>query len=185
MGTVSSGVLVDLGGADNSIVAGSFTRNIIFGSSKKTLVTGTRISTIGETLSITGTDNAVSGCAIAGSVEFGTGATNCHFAASPMAGGSSFADNSGNETNATDYIFRGTATYNPASIPDRGAASTTVTCTGAKLGMHARASFSLDLQGITQTAYVSSANTVTVRFQNESGGAVDLASGTIRVQAFS
>jgi hypothetical protein len=43
-------------------------------------------------------------------------------------------------------------------------------------------SFSLDLQGITVTAYVSAANTVSVRFQNESGGTLDLGSGTLRVR---
>jgi hypothetical protein len=57
-----------------------------------------------------------------------------------------------------------------------------VTVTGAALGDFARASFSLNLQGITVTAWVSAADTVSVRFQNESGGALDLASGTLRVK---
>jgi hypothetical protein len=43
-------------------------------------------------------------------------------------------------------------------------------------------SFSNDLQGITMTAWVSAANTVSVRFQNETGGVLDLASGTIKVR---
>jgi hypothetical protein len=54
---------------------------------------------------------------------------------------------------------------------------------GVALGDFASASFSLDLQGITLTAWVSAADTVSVRFQNESGSAVDLASGTLRVRA--
>jgi hypothetical protein len=54
--------------------------------------------------------------------------------------------------------------------------------TGAALGDFAEASFSLDLQGITLTAWVSAANTVSVRFQNESGGVLDLASGTLRAR---
>jgi hypothetical protein len=62
---------------------------------------------------------------------------------------------------------------------DGAGATTTLTVTGAVLGDLAVASFSLDLQGITMTAWVSAANTVSVRFQNESGGTLDLASGNI------
>lgn len=77
----------------------------------------------------------------------------------------------------------GSATYDPASLADGAGATTTVTVTGAALGdMVTGVSFSLDLQGITLTAYVSAADTVAVRFQNESGGVLDLASGTIRVR---
>lgn len=74
-------------------------------------------------------------------------------------------------------------TVNPADLAD-GAGETiaTVTVTGAALGDFVAASFSLDLQGITMTPYVSSANTVSVRFQNETGGAINLASGTLRVK---
>jgi hypothetical protein len=74
----------------------------------------------------------------------------------------------------------GTATYDPASLADGDGATTTVTVTGAALGDMAMASFSLDLQGITLTAWVSAADTVSVRFQNETGGVLDLASGTIK-----
>ena len=76
----------------------------------------------------------------------------------------------------------GSATYDPPSLADGAGATTTLTVTGAALGDYALASFSLDLQGITVTAYVSSANTVSVRFQNESGGLLDLASGTLRAR---
>lgn len=78
----------------------------------------------------------------------------------------------------------GSATYDPPNLADGAGASTTVTATGAALGDYAIASFSLDTQGITVTANVTSANTVTVRFQNETGGAIDLASGTLRVRVF-
>lgn len=74
----------------------------------------------------------------------------------------------------------GSATYDPASLVDGAGATTTVTVTGAALGDFALASFSLDLQGIMLTAYVSAANTVACRFQNETGGTLDLASGTLR-----
>jgi hypothetical protein len=76
----------------------------------------------------------------------------------------------------------GSATFDPANLADGAGETTTVTVTGAALGDYATASFSLDLQGITLTAWVSAANTVSVRLQNESGGALDLASGTLRAK---
>jgi len=79
-------------------------------------------------------------------------------------------------------VLQGSATYDPPSLADGAGITTTVTCTGAALGGFARASFSLDLQGITLTADVSATNTVAVRFQNESGGTLDLASGTLKVR---
>lgn len=79
-------------------------------------------------------------------------------------------------------VLSGSATYDPPSLADGAGTTTTVTVTGAALGDIVQASFSLDLQGITLTAYVSAANTVSVRFQNESGGTLDLASGTIQVR---
>lgn len=81
------------------------------------------------------------------------------------------------------FTAAGSATYDPGSLADGVGATTTVTATGAALGDSASATFSLDLQGITLTAWVSAANTVSVRFQNESGGTLDLASGTLRVRA--
>ena len=78
----------------------------------------------------------------------------------------------------------GSATYNPGSLADGAGETTTLTVTGAALGDQALASFSNDLQGIILHAWVSSANTVSIRFQNETGGLIDLASGTIRVRVF-
>jgi hypothetical protein len=89
-----------------------------------------------------------------------------------------------NTRNVVGTIKSGSATYDPTSLVDGAGVTTTVTATGAALGDFALASFSLDLQGITVTAYVSAADTVTVRFQNESGGTIDLASGTLRVRVF-
>jgi len=86
--------------------------------------------------------------------------------------------------NVNDTPMVGSATYDPASLVDGAGATTTVTVTGAALGDFAQASFSLDLQGITLTAWVSAANTVSVRFQNETTGTLDLGSGTLRARAF-
>jgi hypothetical protein len=83
-------------------------------------------------------------------------------------------------TSATTLL--GSATYDPPNLADGAGATTTVTVTGAALGDYARASFLLNVQGITVTAWVSAADTVSVRFQNESGGALDIASGTLRVK---
>lgn len=78
--------------------------------------------------------------------------------------------------------IEGSAVYDPGNLVDGAGATTTVTVTGAALGDYVLVSFSLDLQGILLTGYVSSADTVSVRFQNETGGAIDLASGTIKAK---
>lgn len=95
---------------------------------------------------------------------------------------SSVAQASNVVRNVTDLgVLFGSATFNPASLADGEGTTTTVTVTGALLGdMVEAVSFSLDLQGISVTAYVSAADTVSVRFQNESGGVLDLSSGTLR-----
>ncbi len=80
--------------------------------------------------------------------------------------------------------YQGSATYNPPNLIDGAGDTTTVTVTGAALGDYAEASFSLDLQGIAITAWVSAADTVSVRFQNETGGTIDLGSGTLRARVF-
>jgi hypothetical protein len=74
------------------------------------------------------------------------------------------------------------ATYDPPSLAAGSGVTTSMAVAGAALGDHARASFTQDLQGITLTAWVSAANTVSIRFQNGTAGAVDLASGTLRVR---
>jgi hypothetical protein len=73
------------------------------------------------------------------------------------------------------------ATYNPASLADGAGVTTTVAVGGAQLGDRVTATFSEPLQGILMTAWVSVAGTVSVRFQNETGGTIDLAEGTLKV----
>lgn len=80
-------------------------------------------------------------------------------------------------------VLSGSATYDPASLSDGTGATTTVTVTGAALGDYVEnVSFGVDLQGVMLTAYVSAPNTVAVRFQNETGGPIDLASSTLKVR---
>ena len=76
----------------------------------------------------------------------------------------------------------GSATFNAGSLADGAGETTTVTVTGAALGDFVLVSLGVDLAGITVTGYVSAADTVSVRVQNESGGTLDLASTTLRVR---
>ena len=57
-----------------------------------------------------------------------------------------------------------------------------VTVTGAVLGDFCVASFSLDVADLAITAAVTAADTVTYQLLNNTGAAVDLASGTVRVR---
>jgi len=70
-------------------------------------------------------------------------------------------------------------TYDPPSLASGEGATTTITATGVSLGDFVLVSFSADLQGITLTGYVSSANTVSARLQNNTLETLDLASGTL------
>lgn len=74
------------------------------------------------------------------------------------------------------------ATWNPGNIAPGGSDSTTVAVSGAVDGDYVQASFSLDLQSLTLTGYVSAADVVTVVLANNTAGAVDLGSGTVAVR---
>lgn len=89
--------------------------------------------------------------------------------------------NAGTVNPSTFGVLRATATWDPGSVSSGAQTSTTVTVTGAAVGDSVRATFSLSLAGLQMTAYVSAANTVTVLLGNLTGGAVDLASGTLTV----
>ncbi len=75
-------------------------------------------------------------------------------------------------------------TFDPGSIASGTQVQTTVTVNGAVLGNFAVASFSLDLQGAVLTAAVSSANTATVTFRNDTGAPVVPGSGTLTAAVF-
>ena len=77
---------------------------------------------------------------------------------------------------------KATGTLNADSLSDGAGTSDTITVPGVALGdMVLGCSFGVSLAGVTATAYVSAADTVTIRLQNESAGTVDLASTTVRV----
>lgn len=78
--------------------------------------------------------------------------------------------------------LKGTATYDASSLVDGAGETTTVTVTGAVVGDFAIFGHGVDLAGITTTAYVSAADTVSVRLQNESGGTLNLASATLNAR---
>ncbi len=66
-------------------------------------------------------------------------------------------------------------------LADAAGATEAVVAPGAALGDACLASLSVDAVGMTITCSVSSAGNVKVRVQNESGGATDIAAGTLRV----
>lgn len=73
-------------------------------------------------------------------------------------------------------------TLDVASLADGVGATSSITVPGAALGdFVSDISLSVSLAGISVTGYVSAADTVQVRFQNESGGTLDLASATLRL----
>ena len=79
-------------------------------------------------------------------------------------------------------MWKATGTLNPDSLADGAGSSDTITVPGVALGdIVIGFSFGVSLAGVSATAYVSAANTVTIRLQNESAGTVNLDSTTIRV----
>ena len=70
------------------------------------------------------------------------------------------------------------------SIGDGGERAANVTVTGAAMGDYAIASFSLDVSDMQLDAQVTAADTVTCTMYNNTGGAIDLASGTLYVRVF-
>ena len=74
-----------------------------------------------------------------------------------------------------------TATLNASSLLDAGGETNTIAVPGVALGdIVLNVSMGVDLAGLTVTPYVSAAGVVSIRFQNESGSTVDLASTTVR-----
>ncbi len=73
------------------------------------------------------------------------------------------------------------ATLDASSLADGVGETNTIAVAGVKLGdIVFNVSLGVDISGISITPYVSAANVVSIRFQNESGGTLDLASTTVR-----
>lgn len=78
-------------------------------------------------------------------------------------------------------VGQASETYDAGSIDDGNEEVGELTVTGAALGDYALASFSLDVADLAITAAVTAANTVTYQLLNNTGGAIDLSSGTVKV----
>ena len=75
-----------------------------------------------------------------------------------------------------------TCTLNAGSLVDGAGETDDITVPGVALGdMVLGASLGVDLVGLIVSGYVSAADTVKFRIQNESGSTVDLASTTMRI----
>lgn len=80
------------------------------------------------------------------------------------------------------HVLTGSKTFDGADNSDAAGETTTVTVTGAALGDFCiGVSLGVDAAGNTITCYVSAANTVSVRVQNESGSSSNLAETTLYV----
>jgi len=80
---------------------------------------------------------------------------------------------------APGQLLTASTTFDPSSLADgTGETSGGITVTGAAFGDEVTVSAPYDLQGILCTGYVSAADTVKIRLQNETGGTINLASGT-------
>jgi len=78
-----------------------------------------------------------------------------------------------------------TFTYDPGSLNDgAGETSAEQTVSGVVFGDFVVASASESLQGVLAMPYVSAVNKVRIRLQNETGGTVDLGSGTWKIRVF-
>lgn len=74
------------------------------------------------------------------------------------------------------------ATLDADTLADGAGDTDTVAVPGVALGdMVLSASLAVDVAGLIVTAYVSAANVVSIRFQNETGAEVNLASAILRL----
>jgi hypothetical protein len=81
-----------------------------------------------------------------------------------------------------DRYITGSATWDPSSIANGAEEAKEITVTGAALGEMVFVSFSIDTTDLALTAQVTATNTVTALLYNNTGGAIDLGSGTVKAK---
>lgn len=82
-----------------------------------------------------------------------------------------------------DKYFMASATWNPANLNNGTQTTTTIAVTGVRLAdaCLVLVGFNKNLSGMRLTGYVSADDTVTVVLRNDTGGALNLDEGTLRV----
>jgi hypothetical protein len=80
-------------------------------------------------------------------------------------------------------IFRNSVGFNPGVIAPGARVTTTVAVSGAPMNSFVNMSFQQDLQGVQMFSYISAVGIATVVFINGTSGTVNLATGTLIVEA--
>ena len=78
-------------------------------------------------------------------------------------------------------VGQASETYDAGSIADGNEEVGELTVTGAVLGDYCLSSITVDVADLALTAQVTVADTVTYQLNNNTGGAIDLASATVKV----
>lgn len=81
-------------------------------------------------------------------------------------------------------LLTGSATWDAASIADGDMESKDITVTGAAIGDFVMVSMGVDVTDLVVSGQVTATNVVTATLANNTGGAVDLASTTVRAVVF-
>lgn len=86
--------------------------------------------------------------------------------------------------NSENLPVLGVTTNDPASVASGSQTSITITVDGAQVGDFALVAPPYQIAGLQMTAYVSNSNEVTVVLKNDTGAAIDLASGEWKARLF-
>lgn len=183
----------------NQMVKGIFSNNVVTECPSRCLqvLVGTDVIISGNVLNTTAgdyplvlsgyTDFVVSGNHCKGGsvaqLSLQSNANAAIFFGNKFSGATKVADSSTASTNrfiANDDYLVASKTFDWPNIASGATSTTTVTVTDAAVGDGVEVSHSISLAGMSLTGYVSAANTVTCVMTNNTGGAVDLASGTLK-----